>query len=206
LIRAVLRRWGAAVERGQSLVGMGFILPLLVLIVLGTLEFGFVFDHHLTLEYATREGARAGAALANGEDVECDLDNNGTFDTPTWSCVDPLIIAAVQRVLTSPGSPVDVGNVSEIRIYRSDEDGNEEAVNVWRPSAGMGPHVGGARLNFIQHSVAWAANTPLNGANNAQSVGISVIYTYELATPFGFILGDGLSMTDRTIMQLNPTN
>jgi len=201
-----VRRWRRAVERGQSLVEMGFILPMLVLIVLGTLEFGFVFDHHLTLEYATREGARTGAALADGDNVECDLNNNGTFDTPTWSCVDPLIVAAVQRVLTSPGSPVDISNVSEIRIYRSDADGEEVAVNVWRPSAGMGVYVGGARLNFIQHSVGWAANTRLNGANNAHSVGVSVIYTYELQTPFGFILGDGLGMSDRTVMQLNPTN
>ena len=30
------------------------------------LEFGFAFDQDLTIEYATREGARVGSALANG--------------------------------------------------------------------------------------------------------------------------------------------
>ena len=37
-----------------------------MLILFGMLEFGFVFSHNLTLQYATREGARTGALLANG--------------------------------------------------------------------------------------------------------------------------------------------
>ncbi len=42
------------------------VLPIFLLLILGTLEFGIAFDHNLTLEYATREGARTGSALANG--------------------------------------------------------------------------------------------------------------------------------------------
>ena len=198
MIKACARRWHAAVERGQSLVEMGLILPLLVLIVLGTLEFGFVFDHHLTLEYATREGARAGAALANG--------GTGPPGCADAANVDPRIIAAVQRVLTSPGSPVDVSEVSEIHIYNAGPDGEELATNVWRHSAGMGPTVDGVPLNFVQFSVAWPACNRNNSAVNTQSVGVSLFYTYSLQTPFAFILGDGLDMTDRTVMQLNPTN
>ncbi len=198
MIGYFVRRRRAAVERGQALVEMALILPLLVLLVIGTLEFGFVFDHHLTLEYATREGARAGAALAHG--------GTGPPGCTGASDVDPRIIAAVQRVLTSPGSPVNVGNVSEIHIFRSGPDGEELVTNVWRPSAGMGPTVDGVALNFIQHSVAWPANTRNNGAVNTDSVGVSVTYTYAFQTPFRFLFGTGLTMADRTVMQLNPTN
>jgi len=53
-------------EDGQSLVEFSMIITVVMLLLLGMLEFGFLFDHHLTLEYATREGARVGAALANG--------------------------------------------------------------------------------------------------------------------------------------------
>jgi TadE-like protein len=194
-LRSHLRR---GVERGQSLVEMGMLLPLLVLIVIGTLEFGFVFDHHLTLEYATREGARAGAALAHG--------GSGPPGCAGASDVDPRIIAAVQRVLTSPGSPVNVANVSEIHIYNSGPDGEEGATNVWRHSAGMGPVVDGVALNFVQHSVAWPACNRNNTAVGTQSVGVSLTYTYVYQTPFRFLFGNGLTMTDRTVMQLNPTN
>jgi hypothetical protein len=199
VITALMRRRREAAERGQSLVEMGLILPLLVLIVIGTLEFGFVFDHHLTLEYATREGARAGAALANG--------GVGPPGCAGASDVDPRIVAAVQRVLTSPGSPVDVSDVSEIHIYRAGPNGEELQVNVWRHSAGMGPSVDGVPLNFIEQSVAWPACNRNNTAVNTQSVGVSIFYTYAYQTPFRFVFGDaGLAMTDRTVMQLNPTN
>ncbi len=63
---ARLRRHLRAAQRGQSLLEMTMILPVFLLLVLGTLEFGMAFDHNLTLEYASREGVRTGSALANG--------------------------------------------------------------------------------------------------------------------------------------------
>jgi len=198
VIRRIVRRRDEARERGQSLVELALILPLLVMIVIGTLEFGFVFDHHLTLEYATREGARAGAALAHG--------GSGPPGCQGASEVDPRIVAAVQRVLTSPGSPIELDEVQEIHIYNSGPDGEELATNIWRYSAGMGPTVDGTPLNFVQFSVAWGACSRNNGAVNPQSVGVSITYTYDYRTPFRVLFGSGLTMTDRTVMQLNPTN
>ncbi len=199
MIERLAARRRAAHERGQSLVEMAMLLPLLVLIVVGTLEFGFVFDHHLTLEYASREGARAGAALAHG--------GSGPPGCTGASDVDPRIVAAVQRVLTSPGSPITVGNVTEIHIYRAGPDGEELQANVWRPSAGMGPVVDGVPLNFVQFSNTWGACTRNNSAVNTQSIGVSLTYTYAWQTPIEFLFGGaGLTMTDRTVMQLNPTN
>lgn len=199
MIGRIVRRRREAAERGQSLVEMAFILPLLIAIVIGALEFGFVFDHHLTLEYATREGARAGSALAHG--------GSGPPGCAGASDVDPRIIAAVQRVLTSPGSPINLSDVTEIHIYDAGLDGEEGATNVWRYSAGMGPTVDGVPLNFVEFSNAWPACNRNNGSVNTDSVGVSVFYTYHWQTPISFLLGgSGLSLTDRTVMQLNPTN
>ena len=87
-------------ERGQGLVEFTLVVPLFLLILLGVLEFGLAFTHNLTLEYATREGARTGAALADGtgSDSSC-VASDGTSRLLTAADVDPLIIAAVQRVL-----------------------------------------------------------------------------------------------------------
>ena len=41
-------------QHGQSLVEFSMIITVVMLLLLGMLEFGFLFDHHLTLEYATR--------------------------------------------------------------------------------------------------------------------------------------------------------
>lgn len=201
MIGALLHRLHAARERGQSLVEMGLILPVLTIIVVGTLEFGFVFDHHLTLEYATREGARAGSALAHG--------GVGPPGCEGADEVDPRIIAAVQRVLTSPGSPIDIDQVTEIRIYNAGADGQELISNVWRYDAAAGPIVDGLALDFYQFSspTPWPACNRNNTAVGTQSLGVALDYTYDYRTPFKFLFGDaGLSMTDRTVMQLNPTN
>ena len=42
------------------MVEFAVIVPVFLLLLMGMLEFGFVFTHNMTLEYATREGARAG--------------------------------------------------------------------------------------------------------------------------------------------------
>ncbi len=48
-------------EKGQSLVELAIILPLLLLILLGIIDFGRVFYSYVTITNASREGARYGA-------------------------------------------------------------------------------------------------------------------------------------------------
>jgi TadE-like protein len=183
-------------ETGQSMVELALILPLLLMIVLGTLEFGLIFDHHLSLEYASREGARTGSALANANGV-----------SPACTEVDRQIVAAVERVLTSPGSEVDLHEVSEIRIYKSLANGGETpgAVNVWKYTPGTGPVVDGKALNFSHFSGTWSACGRSNDVVNPDMLGVRVAYTYRFQTPLGGLLGGAsLALADRTIMVLNP--
>lgn len=174
-------------------------VPVFLLILLGMLEFGFAFGHHLTMEYSTREGARTGASLANGSDqVACAI-------------VDDQIIAAVQRVLTGAGSQVAIANVGEIRIFKSNASGNELGpVNIWKP--GAGPTVEGAPLQFHEISTGWNACTRKNATvsltDRVDSIGVSITYDYDFVTPLGTLMGTvgdaQLHMSDRTVMSLNP--
>lgn len=45
-------------EKGQSLVEFALVLPVLMLILLGIIEFGWLFNAKITLTSAAREGAR----------------------------------------------------------------------------------------------------------------------------------------------------
>jgi len=192
------RAMGPAGRRGQSLVEYAATVPVFLLILLGLLEFGFAFSHHLTMEYASREGARVGSALANGTDA--------------FPCanVDDQVIAAVQRVLVAAGSQIDLDQINEIRIYQANNaDGNEgSAANIWR--RGNGPTIPGESqpLKFARASGNWSACSRLNGAN-PDSIGVSVSYTYRFVTPLASLMrlvGAGqLAMNDRTVMALNPT-
>lgn len=205
-----LRARAAGQSRGQAMVEMAMILPILLLIVLGMMEFGMAFDHNLSLEYATREGARAGAALANGGGaLGC-----SAGQSPNAAQVDPAIIEAVQRVLVSKGSPLNVGQVSEIRIYKAAANGRvvspaKENRWVW---AGIGTgdlaRDGVTRLDFRRDLAvqSWAACSRAN-AVAPDSVGISLIYRYPFQTPLGALLNMvKIDMSDHTVMSLNPTN
>lgn len=47
-------------QRGQALVELAIVLPFVLLLLLGTLEFGLMFDAYLGVSHAAREGARVG--------------------------------------------------------------------------------------------------------------------------------------------------
>lgn len=215
--RALTRRsepTGPRDERGQSMVEFILIVPVAAMLLMIMLEFGLAFNHRLTVGYASREGARIGAALAHGGAQNCTV--------PDPANVDQQIIAAVQRILKSPGSPIVMSDVSSVRIYRADAAGNQigSLVNVWTQTLGSGPDLdpgpGVDRLDFSQASVGWAACGRRNGfqnGNDPDSIGVQVIYTYRLTTPLRAVadlfgtagVSSTFAMPDQTIMALNPT-
>ena len=209
MIRMLHRARGCH-QRGQALLEMAMVLPILLLLILGTLEFGIAFDHNLTLEYASREGARTGSALANGGGpVTCSPASAASLT------VDDNIVAAVERVLTSDGSPIKIANVTEIRIYwvRSTTPVNTNgaetpgSVNRWTYTPGAGPVVNGTPLDFSPDLAmqGWPACSRSNGVN-PDSIGVSVRYTYNLQTSLGALVSVvNFQMHDHTVMALNPT-
>ncbi len=181
-------------ERGQSLPEFCLVLTTLMVMVLGIAELGFAFSNNMSLELATREGARVGAALVAGK---------GHPEN-----VDPQIIAAVERALRSPGSGIELSKIAWIHIYQAKSDGSEGAFNEWRYSAGGGPLVDGQNLDFYESSVGWPA-TARSATLPPPSIGVSIQYTHDLKTPIGAISSSifgtsNIGMVDRTVMALEP--
>ena len=56
-----IRKLGS--NKGQAIVELAYVLPLLVAIVLGIIEFGVLFYDQAVLTNAAREGARVGMAF-----------------------------------------------------------------------------------------------------------------------------------------------
>jgi len=197
-------------QRGQSMVEFALLVPVLALILFGTLEFGLAFNHDLTIEYATREGARTGASLGNGGSGNC------TTGADLYN-IDAQVVAAVQRILKSPGSPVDESSVTEIRLYRANAAGQQvgSQANVWHYTPDAGPDVGSGtaeRLDFSPVSTGWSVCSRSDGPN-PDSIGVRISYTYNFSTPLGSImrmLGASpltqLNITDATVMALNPSS
>lgn len=55
-------------ENGQSLVEFALILPILLLLLMGLIQFGFIFNGQIILTSAVREGARLAVIDKNNDD------------------------------------------------------------------------------------------------------------------------------------------
>ena len=86
-------------ERGQAAVEFALVLPLLIVLLLGIVEFGVAFSHYVTLTDATRVGARKAITVRIGgttpddatqavRDAAGDLDQSQlqvSVDDPSWT-------------------------------------------------------------------------------------------------------------------------
>lgn len=82
-------------ERGASLIEFAFVAPFLIFLLLGIVEFGFLFTEYNEVKHATREGARYAAAS------NPDRDGNGVINNLDVRDV-------VCGAMTLPGSTVDI--------------------------------------------------------------------------------------------------
>lgn len=198
-------------QRGQGLVEFALVLPIVLVLVVSVAELGFIYGKLNSLGYGSREGARAGSALAQGYPADC-------LSDPNNNNVDAVLVAAVQRILKSPDAGIDPAKVQEIRIFKSTSTGAETPglVNIWTYAGpGAGPEVdpgpGQAYIDFAPSSVAWPACSRINSGANPDSIGVTVKYTYDFVTPLpsaiDAIAGGNLSLTltETTVMALNPS-
>lgn len=193
-------------ERGQGLVEFAMVVPMVLLLLVSVVELGIAFGNLHTLGYASREGARVGSALADGGAADCSL--------PDPAGVDRAIIGAVQRILKSPGSGIDMTQVGDVRVFKADAHGQpiEPYVNTWRYSPGATEIAPGTYVDFYPVSTHWNACVRQNsGPDSTDSVGVTVTYTYVFGTPLPRMLeavaGGALSiaLTETTVMALNPS-
>jgi TadE-like protein len=193
-------------ERGQATIEIALLLPLMVMpLVFGLIEMGFLFSSHLTISAATREGARMGSNLANGGGpLGC-----GAGQSPNAANVDAQIIASVERSLTGAGTEINLANITQIRIFQATSTGAETAnkVNVWTYTPNAGPVIDGNPLEFsLSGSALWTACSRNNVAP-ADSLGVTIKYTYQAKSPLRYFLPAfaTLSVSDATVMVLNAT-
>lgn len=185
MIRRV-RRDARTAARGQAVVELTLVIPVFLMILLGTMEYGSAIDHRTAMAYAVREGARVGASLGKGG------------STP--SAVDPAIVMAVQRGLTDP---ILMDNITSIVIYKADSAG--------RPVAGKTNTYD--RSGNLIGTAGWPASTRVTGLGG-DSIGIGVAYDFHPTTPLAPLLGlisggappyTTIPMSDRSVMRLEPT-
>ena len=92
-------------QSGAALVEMAMVLPLLILLVFGIIEFGMAFNKRLTVGNATQSAARVGSAVANNEYADIST-----------------LEALEQGLIALPNQGQDV--IKQVWIYRANSAGN----------------------------------------------------------------------------------
>ncbi|ERI91501.1 TadE-like protein [Clostridiales bacterium oral taxon 876 str. F0540] len=57
-------------NKGQALVEFAIILPILLLLIMGIVQFGMMINSYLSIQYASREGARAGIVGSTDAEIK----------------------------------------------------------------------------------------------------------------------------------------
>ncbi len=87
-------------ERAQSLVEFALVLPILLIMVFGIIDFGMGIRSYISLTNATREGARFAAVgnIAGAYPTDCDGANNTTVIGRVCVAIEGLDLSQVQQV------------------------------------------------------------------------------------------------------------
>ncbi len=98
-----LSRLGRAPEAGQGLVEFSLVIPIFVTLLMSVIEFGFLYNNLLTIQFAARQGVSAAAQAGGVDGADCSILN------------------AVENALTPP---IERRRVEFVEIFESDAAGD----------------------------------------------------------------------------------
>ena len=97
-------------EKGQSLVEFVLVLPILLLLILGVLEFGWMLNAKVTVNAAVREGARVRAALGYSSA------NNATYNSAATNAILDALDTSNITLVISPAYAIDSDSEGSNRV------------------------------------------------------------------------------------------
>lgn len=173
-------------DRGTAAVEMAIALLVLLLIVIGTYEYGTAFVDRNAMANAAREGARAGTAA-------------GEFDVGGSLNADCVVIEAAAGALQGMQGNV----VRELWIYRSNTSGTVTGVRQeYRPPVGTEEvHLTCAGSTWHRVLDAWPPSARTLGSK--QWLGVKLIVDHTWKT--GFAIWNGtVTWEEDVVMRLEP--
>src|SRR2546423_15363013 len=96
-------------EKGQAIVEFAMLLPVLVLLLIGIIEFSLVWNSRNTVLFASRDGSMLAAEGGSLDGTDC------------------VVLQKVNGDVVSPATSL---RVTQVQIYWSDRNGDQIGTNV----------------------------------------------------------------------------
>jgi hypothetical protein len=168
-------------ERGAAVIETAIVVGLLLMLVLGSFEWGIALRDWMTVSSSTREGARAAASAGRLVDADCrilEATASALQDIPS----DEIVEVAIYRSDTN-GS---YGSAQRYRTVRNSDPVDLTCVNSWYLIEGSYPH-----------------SSRDNVSANREWIGVRVVFDHTWET--GFLWWSGTTRwQEDTIMRLEP--
>jgi hypothetical protein len=181
--------------KGQSLVEVALTLPLLLMLLSGLTEFGFMLNYYLSLVDATREVARL---FSNYDYDFVDPDSGVTFNESA--------VGQVMLVL----EPKDANDTSRKITMRDDADHPDDIIiSIYSVSGGVATLLG-TEYHWSDNQISNLDVTEINSRivgvpPNTGILAVEVFYNYDqvLGLPWMEMLPDPVTLYAYTIMPLS---
>jgi hypothetical protein len=183
ILRTRLGRLRNVKDRGAVAVEAAIITPILLLLLIGILEFGFAYKDQLAITSAVRAGARIASAEPRSASFATD--------------------AAAQ--VAREGAALDLSDVKALWVYQADATGHPEGAGgtfnscstnciqfAWSSASG----------GFVTSGGSWPATSQDACAGEENSIGVYLAYNHDPLTHV--IFGNTITLSSYTSMVLEP--
>lgn len=189
---------------GQTLVEFALVLPIFLVLFLGILEFMFLFNAQLSLNYATRDATLVAAEAGNNANADC------------------LILQQIDKDL---GAPTDAARVMNVHIYSATETGAQlSSPKEQTYTRGGSTTCGGLTVPYTIATSSYPYNVRCSDLDRTSCladytgptntgvdiVGVAIDYGYRFVTPMGsafsLLPGTGASLWDGAGMTMTASN
>jgi Flp pilus assembly protein TadG len=214
------RRDRRARQAGQSLVEFSLVIPLFLVVLMAVIEFSFLMNGQLSINYATRDGALIAAEAGNAG-----LDAQGD------DLADCVILQKIQQDVTAPAN---TSNITQVQIYWTNATGQpldtsgsvttfgsaSQAVDTYVPGSTTctfpdsttitvpytettANYPSSIRCNAILGTAAGC----VTGHSGLDTIGVQVTYSDTWRTPLHDLiglLGNGWTLVQSNQMRMEP--
>jgi len=182
-------------EKGQAIVEFALLLPVLILLVVGLIEFSLVWNSRNTVLFASRDGSMLAAEGGNEDGTDC---------------------VVLQRIESDVYSPSTALRIQQVTVYWSDRNGDQigSNQNVYSRSGSTSCTYPDGNTITVPYTLTTAGYvesarcSTLAGCGGSHptvdTIGVRVTYQHFWATSFVRFAGNSVTFSESTITRAEP--
>jgi hypothetical protein len=196
-------------QRGAVAVEAALVTPLLVLFVIGIIEFSFLMRDYVSITSASRSGSRIASANPGAGPQICDPGETGTECSNAGA---PELAKLAANAIQTQSSALNKDTINYMLIYKANANGFPGSLTGWSANPVSDCSSSGScveyvwvkasdKFKYVPGNGTWTSSTINACVSNSDSVGVYLNATHPYITK---LFGSSKTVSDRTVMRFEP--